>query len=47
MGQATFWGNLFFGYFFIVGEEYLFALMGFIILTLLVACIIKRFLVEY
>ena len=46
MIQATFWANLFYGYFFIVGEEYLFALMGFIILTLIFACLIKRFLID-
>jgi len=47
MTQAIFWKNLFYGYFFIFGEEYLFALMGFIILTLIVACIVKRYLIEY
>jgi len=47
MTQAIFWANLFFGYFWIVGEQYLFALMSFIVLTVILGCITKRFLGGY
>jgi hypothetical protein len=47
MTQEIFWNNLFYGYSFIFGEQYLFSLMAFIVLALLVGCIVKKFLVEY
>jgi len=47
MTQAIFWANLFYGYFFIFGEEYLWTLMAFIILALVFACLIRKFLIEY
>lgn len=47
MTQVNFWGHLFFGYFYIIGEEYLFALMSFIILAVIFACLIRKFLIEY
>jgi len=47
MTQAIFWSNLFFGYFFIFGEEYLLLLTSLILLTLIFVCIIKSFLNDY
>jgi hypothetical protein len=47
MTQEILWANLFFGYFFIIGEQYVLGLSAFIILCLLFGGIIKRFLDQY
>jgi len=44
MDQLTFWKNLYFGFFYIIGENYLFAIMAFIILFMLIGAFIKKFL---
>lgn len=46
MTQIIFWANLFFGYFFIT-SDFIEVLSAFIILTLIIASIVKRFLSEY
>lgn len=46
MTQIIFWANLFFGYFFIV-SDFLAVLCAFLIITLIIASIIRWFLTEY
>jgi hypothetical protein len=44
MEQAIFWNNLIFGFFFVLGEQYLFALLGVLIVVLLVGAFITKHL---
>jgi hypothetical protein len=46
MTQITFWSNLFFGYFFIV-SDFIVVFCAFLILVLILASILERFLKEY
>lgn len=44
MEQIIFWKNLYFGFFYIIGENYLYVIMAFIILFLLIASFIRKYL---